>query len=117
MNHSDWRRRGRIALGVAFSAAMISTMLTTAAGTAAATPTQGPADEGPGIGKHDQELLAKAEQSGEKTVKVLIATKQGDAAGSVDQLTKAGAKVEYRADEIGYVRAEVPTSQVKKVAK
>ncbi|MBM7771924.1 subtilisin family serine protease [Actinokineospora baliensis] len=110
------RRRGRIALGMAFTTAVAGAVLTTFP-TANAAPVQTPSEEGPGIGKHDQELLAKAQQAGEKTVKVLIATKEGDAARHVDELTKAGAKVEYREDEIGYVRAEVPVDKVTKLAK
>ncbi|GLW92731.1 S8 family serine peptidase [Actinokineospora globicatena] len=110
------RRRGRIALGMAFTTAVAGAVLTTIP-TANAAPAQVPTEEGPGIGKHDQELLAKAQQAGEKTVKVLIATKDGDAARHVDELTKAGAKVEYREDEIGYVRAEVAVDKVTKLAK
>ncbi|WP_258905940.1 S8 family serine peptidase [Actinokineospora sp. UTMC 2448] len=82
----------------------------------AAAPAQGAADEGPGLGKHDQELLAKAEQAGEKTVKVLIATDKGAGAAAVEELARNGAEIEYRADEIGYVRAEVPVGKVKKIA-
>ncbi|SDD01210.1 S8 family serine peptidase [Actinokineospora iranica] len=114
MTQPEWRTRGRLALGLAFSTAVTGVMLSTAP-TAAAAPA--PADEGPGIGKHDLDLLARAVQAGAKTVKVLIATDRGDSARRVDELAKAGAKVEHRADEIGYVRAEVPVDQVKKVAK
>ncbi|OLR90071.1 S8 family serine peptidase [Actinokineospora bangkokensis] len=111
------RRRRRIALGVAFSTALASVVLATGP-TASAAPNPAPsADDGQGIGKHDLELLNKAQQAGEKTVKVLISTSEGDAAAKVDELSKAGAKVEYRKDDIGYVRAEVPTDQVKKIAK
>ncbi|SES44573.1 S8 family serine peptidase [Actinokineospora terrae] len=110
------RRRGRIALGMAFTTAVAGAVLTTIP-TANAAPVQVPTEDGPGIGKHDQELLTKAQQAGEKTVKVLIATKDGDAARHVDELTKAGAKVEYREDEIGYVRAEVAVDKVVKLAK
>ncbi|MGQ0838136.1 S8 family serine peptidase [Actinokineospora sp.] len=116
MIQPEWRRRSRIALGMALTAAVAGTVLASIP-SAAAAPAQGPAEEGPGIGKHDQELLAKAEQAGKKTVKVLISTKQGLGARGVDELAKAGAKVEYRADEIGYVRAEVPVDQVKRLAK
>jgi hypothetical protein len=46
-----------------------------------------------------------------------VLAKAGQEQESVDQLTAAGAKIEYRADELGYVRAEVPTKDVAKFAK
>ncbi|HEV2784456.1 MAG TPA: S8 family serine peptidase [Actinophytocola sp.] len=108
----QWRRRGRIAVGMAFTTAIASVTLVGLSQPAAADP----APDEVSIGKHDEELLAQARQRGERTVKVLVATKDGAAAQGVDQLVRAGAKVEYRADEIGYVRAEVPVDSVKKVA-
>ncbi|WP_018683964.1 S8 family serine peptidase [Actinokineospora enzanensis] len=107
------RRRG-LAIGVA--TAVASALLVTAP-SATAAPAQAPTGEGPGIGKHDLELLNKARAAGEKSVTVLISTKQGDSAKHVDEIAKAGADVEYRDDQIGYVRAEVPVDQVLKVAK
>ncbi|MCG8916792.1 S8 family serine peptidase [Actinokineospora sp. PR83] len=117
MIQPEWRRRRRIALGMAFSTALAGVMLATGPNASAAPTTPAPSDEGQGIGKHDQELLNKARQAGEKTVKVLISTTEGGSAAKVDELTRAGAKVEYRKDDIGYVRAEVPVDQVKKIAK
>ncbi|MGX7825242.1 S8 family serine peptidase [Actinokineospora sp. 24-640] len=116
MTQPDRRRRSRFALGLAFSTAVAGAMLAMPNANAAA-PATGAAEEGPGIGKHDQELLAKAMQAGEKTVKVLIATDEGAGAAAVDALARAGAKIEHRTDAIGYVRAEVPVGQVEKIAK
>lgn len=107
----DWRRHGRLALGLAVSTAIATATLASVPSTGLADPA--PSVEG-SIGKHDDELLAKAIAAGEDTVTVLIATRNGSQ--SVDQLTKAGAKVEYRADKLGYVRAEVPVDKVKKLA-
>jgi subtilisin family serine protease len=107
----QWRRRGRIAIGMAFTTAIASTMLVSVAQPAAAAPST---DE-VSIGKRDEQLLDEARQRGEKTVTVLVATEGGNAEG-VNQMVNAGAKVEYRSDKIGYVRAEVPVDQVKKVA-
>ncbi|WP_156754809.1 S8 family serine peptidase [Actinokineospora pegani] len=116
MIRPEWRRRSRIAAGVALTSALASAMLVTGPA-ASAAPSSAPAEDGPGIGKHDLDLLNKARQAGRKTVKVLISTaEQGDAAAKVDELSRAGAKVEYRKDDIGYVRAEVPVDQVKKIA-
>lgn len=113
MTPRGWRRRGRAALGMALSAAVAGAVLTSLPVTAAADPA--PAEE-PGISKKDEELLAKAKQGGKRTVSVLVATEPGQAARGADELTRAGAKVEYRADELGYVRAEVPVDDVKRVA-
>ncbi|GLZ41203.1 S8 family serine peptidase [Actinokineospora sp. NBRC 105648] len=118
MTQPQRRLRGRIALGMAFTTAVAGVMLATIPSATAAPAPAAPSEEGgPGIGKHDLELLTKAQQAGEKTVKVLISTKEGDSAKHVDELSKAGAKVEYRDDDIGYVRAEVPVDKVKKLAK
>ncbi len=116
MTQPERRRPGRLAIGLAFTTAIASAMLAMPNANAAA-PAQGAADEGPGIGKHDQELLAKAEQAGEKTVKVLIATDEAAGTAAVDELARNGAKIEYRADDIGYVRAEVAVGDVEKIAK
>jgi hypothetical protein len=117
MIQPEWRRRGRIALGLAAATAVVGTMLATVPSAGAAPTPQGPAEEAPGgLDKHDQELLATAEREGKKTVTVLIATKKGDGAGKVHQLEQAGVKVDYRADELGYVRAEIATDQVKKIS-
>lgn len=113
MTPRGWRRRGRAALGMALSAAVAGAVLTSLPTAAAADPA--PADE-PGISKKDEELLAKAKQGGKRTVNVLIATEPGQSARSADELSRAGAKIEYRADELGYVRAEVPVDDVKRVA-
>ncbi|WP_026422397.1 S8 family serine peptidase [Actinokineospora inagensis] len=122
MNQPPRRRRGRVAIGLvalttAVAGAVLGTIPTAVAAPNTAADTPAPADSD-GLGKHDQELLNKAQQAGKKTVTVLIATeKQGTAAAHVDELSKAGAKVEYRDDQIGYVRAEVPVDKVAKVAK
>jgi hypothetical protein len=116
MIHPEWRRRGRIALGMAAATAVVGTMLASVP-TAGAAPTPTGQDQTDGLDKHDQDLLSKAINAGKKTVKVLIATKSGDGARKADEVARTGAKIEYRADEIGYVRAEVATDQVKKLAK
>ncbi|RZQ59239.1 S8 family serine peptidase [Amycolatopsis suaedae] len=116
MTTRSWRRQGRTrrfsrtALGAAVSTAIAGALLAVPP-TAAADPAPGGE---PDIGKHDEELLRQAEQAGKRTVKVLIATERGARAAS--DLGAAGAEVEYRADDIGYVRAEVPVDKVKQLA-
>ncbi|HEX6357166.1 S8 family serine peptidase [Actinophytocola sp.] len=114
MTQRESRRRG---IGAAFTAAVLGISLT------AITPTASAADPAPTkdaedlLGKQDRDLLIQAEQAGKSTVTVLVLAKDGQASQSVDQLTKAGATVQFRADEVGYVRAEVPIDKVEKVAK
>jgi hypothetical protein len=98
---------------MAFTTALAGAALV--ASPAAADPTPD-ASIGVSIGKHDEQLLAEAQQRGQQTVTVLVATKRGQGTRGVEQLAKAGAKVQYRADEINYVRVEVPVDQVKKIA-
>lgn len=109
----QWRRRGRLAIGMAFTTAIAGATLVSVTPAAAAEPSP---DDGVSIGKHDEQLLAQATQRGQRTVKVLVATKRGAASQGVDQLTKAGAKIEYRADRVNYARVEVGVDKVKKLA-
>ncbi|RZS44400.1 subtilase family protein [Herbihabitans rhizosphaerae] len=107
------RRRSRVALGTAFVTAIAGATLAIAPAVAAADPIPGGGTDR-GIGKHDEDLLEKAERRGERTVTVLVA---GKGARAVQDLIKTGAKIQYREDAIGYVRAEVPVNQVKGLAK
>lgn len=117
MTHRESRRRG---LGAAFTAAVVGLSLTALPSSATAAPPAAPQAPGAGadlLGKQDQELIADALEAGEKTVQILVLAKAGQEQQSIDQLKAAGAKIEYRADELGYVRAEVPTRDVAKFAK
>lgn len=107
------RRVGRAASGMALSAAVVGAVLTAPPMVAAADPA--PAGN-EGIGKHDEELLAEAKRSGQRSVSVLVATEPGTAARGAEALAQAGATVQHRADELGYVRAEVPVDDVERVA-
>lgn len=62
-------------------------------------------------------MLIQAKQSGQKTVTVMVLAKDGLLTQTIDQLTNSGAKISYRADKIGYVRAEVPVDKVEQAAK
>ena len=116
MTERHTRARGRLALGLAFSTAIAGVAFVAAPVTAAADPAPDTAtSDGPSIGKHDEQLLNQAKMQGDKTVTVIVSAKKSQGAQAAAQLTQAGAKVEYRADEIGYIRAEVPVDQVKKL--
>ncbi|SFQ34438.1 Subtilase family protein [Amycolatopsis arida] len=112
MTPRSWRRRGRAALGMALSTAVAGAVLAGVPAVANADPAP---HEDPGIGKHDEERLLEAKQRGQRTVTVLVATEPGAAERGAEELTREGAKVEYRADELGYVRAEVPVDKVEKL--
>ena len=62
----------------------------------------------PKLGKHDRALLAQARAAGESTVMLLLAAKDGQNAAAVAALEGAGAKVEYRSDDVSYLRVSLP---------
>ena len=79
-----------------------------------ATAAAGPG--GPGLGKHDRELLAAAQADGKTSVTLLIAARQGSDKAVVDGLAKLGATVQKRDDDVSYLRVSVPTGSATKAA-
>jgi hypothetical protein len=115
MTQRESRRRG---IGAAFTAAVLGVSLTALPSTAyAAEPVVQLPDVGELLGKQDQDLIAAARQAGKDTVDVLVLAKDGKADQSLDALEKAGAKIEYRADNLGYARVEIPVDEVGKLNK
>jgi subtilisin family serine protease len=114
MTQRESRRRG---IGAAFTAAVLGLSLIALPSTATAAPTAVPPDAADLLGKQDRDLLIQAERDGKSTVTVLVLAKAGQTKQTIDQLTSAGAKIQYRADDLGYVRAEVPIANVEKAAK
>ena len=81
----------------------------------------GPARGNPGnkndkLGEKDRALLTQARAKGDKTVTLIMATNQGTTAMTIAAVKAAGGSVGKVVDEIGYVRATVPTASVEKVA-
>ncbi len=74
-------------------------------------------EQGSRLSSHSRGLLATAEASGRKAVAVMALTAPGKTAGVADELRGLGATVGYRHDKVGYVRASVPTGQVRAAAK
>jgi subtilisin family serine protease len=113
--------------GRRFSAGLFASVLATGAitltgvATASADPSNGSdvpkATQADTLGSHNHELLAQAEAKGEPTVTVMVATDKGKAKDVVAELKKLGGNVAKQQDKIGYVRAQVPTSAVRKAAK
>lgn len=68
------------------------------------------------LGSHDLELLAKAEANHEQNVTVIVATDKGEAKDVATELKKLGGVIGKQVEGVGYVRARVPTSAVRKAA-
>ncbi|HEV7652246.1 MAG TPA: S8 family serine peptidase [Actinophytocola sp.] len=114
MTQRSSRRRYRTGLGAALTAAAVGLALAALPSSAAAAPTP-PTDPGPGagLGKQDRELVAQATEDGKRTVELQLMADKGVA----DDLTKAGAKIRYRNDDLGYLRVEVPVGKAESIAK
>ncbi|MEO3922872.1 S8 family serine peptidase [Micromonosporaceae bacterium B7E4] len=110
-----WRRR--TSAGVLASVVVLSGLtLATGATPASADPTAAPETLKAGptdtLGPRDLELLAEAKSRKEPRVTLLIAADKGRSATVVAGLRKLGGIIAKRADQVGYVRASVPTSAV-----
>ncbi|HEV8331989.1 MAG TPA: S8 family serine peptidase [Steroidobacteraceae bacterium] len=68
------------------------------------------------LGQRDEDLVLQAEQAGKTRLVLLIAVKSGAITQAVADVSRLGGQIQYRDDSIGYLRASVPTSQVKAVA-
>src|SRR6266545_7333292 len=76
----------------------------------------GAASGGTKLSKHDRELLAEAVAQGKSTVTVLIAAKPGANKTVASGIASLGGTVSYRDDDVGYIRAIVPTGKVEAAA-
>ncbi|GIF46019.1 pre-peptidase [Asanoa ferruginea] len=119
-NPQNWPRR----VFVGLLATAVATGLTTlAVGLPAANAEPGPTSpalkESPTdtLGSHDLDLLTQAKARGEKSVMLIIATDKGESADVAGALKKLGGTVAKRVDQVGYLRASVPTGSVLKAAK
>ena len=68
------------------------------------------------LSKEERAAIAKARAEGKDSVILLFATQPGQAKTVVDGLEALGAKVGYRDDQLGYVRATVPVANAEKAA-
>jgi hypothetical protein len=68
------------------------------------------------LGKQDRELLAKARAKGQRTVTLLLVSAPGRGNQVAASVRALGGTVKYRHDKISYLRVEVPTGSVEKVA-
>jgi subtilisin family serine protease len=74
------------------------------------------ASGGSKLSKHNRELLAEARAQGKATVTVLIAAKPGANKTVASGIASLGGTARYRDDDVGYIRAVVPTSKVEAAA-
>lgn len=68
------------------------------------------------LGLHDEKLLAEAIGEGQPNVTVLIAARGGAAPQAANAVAAVGGSVQYRDDALGYLRALIPTIQVRRLA-
>jgi subtilase family protein len=115
MTQREWRRRARLGAGAALTAAVVGIGIAVFPPSAGAADPAAPDASGNELGKHDEVLLEQARVAGKKSVEVLVAADEGAGAEGLAQLDRLGATVNYRADELGYIRAEVPIDKVKKL--
>lgn len=73
-----------------------------------------PADK---LGRHDRDLLEKAQTDKAARVVVMIATEKGETAAAVKAIEASGGTVATVNDRVGYISASVPTGKVDAVAK
>jgi len=104
-------RSVRISVLFAFVAALL---LALAAAQSASPQAAGQAS---GLGRHDRELLAEARAAGKSTVTLLIAARPGAGSDVVRGLQGLGARIDYRDDALGYVRAQVAVDSAERAAK
>lgn len=115
-----WRRR--VSAALLASAVTVGTVTAGAAPASADSaapidvPKSAPDEAADPLGSRDLELLAEAEAKGEPTVTVMVATDKGETDQVADRLTRLGATVAKKVNAVGYVRARVPTTAVRKAA-
>ena len=98
---------------------MLRRLLVLVSALALMLPTAAVANEpqgSPGLGMNDEKLLGDAIASNASSVTVLIAAKGGAARQAAQAVGAAGGTVQYRDDALGYLRALVPTVNVRQLA-
>ena len=72
--------------------------------------------KGTKLSKEAHVQLAKAAANGDKTITVLIAARPGSNSTVAAGITSLGGKVQYRDDQLDYIRATVPAGKVEAAA-
>ncbi|WP_030210623.1 S8 family serine peptidase [Streptomyces bikiniensis] len=108
------RRAARVAAAAGLVAALVATgtVPAFASDDPGTTPPVKASDSADKLGAVDAQRLTEAQATGEKNVTVLVATAPGATEQVAAQLDAvAGASVGKRQDELGYVRATLPTAK------
>jgi subtilisin family serine protease len=71
---------------------------------------------GQGLSKYDRQLLNEAIMNGETSVTLMIASQPGKNRSVAAQISRVGGSIQYREDDISYIRALVPTAEVAALA-
>ncbi|WP_189883224.1 S8 family serine peptidase [Streptomyces xantholiticus] len=118
------RRVARVAAAASMVAALVAAGVAPAVASAPADDPAGTSEvkaaraSSDKIGTADEELLAEAEAKGEKSVTVMVATAPGQTEQVADRLDAVeGATVGRTFDELGYVRATLPTDKAEAALK
>ena len=68
------------------------------------------------LGAHDRDLLSAAQSKGESHVTVIVATTEDAMRAAASGIERLGGDITKRRAKVGYVRADVPTGAVERVA-
>jgi hypothetical protein len=66
--------------------------------------------------KHEYALIALSRLRGDKDVVILVAARTGRIAEAVEEFTKLGGEVHFRADDVDYLRGRLPVDKVVKLS-
>jgi hypothetical protein len=102
------RRIHGVALGILSATIVVAVSI--------AVPAIGANGGGKGLSKHDRELIAQARVAGKSTVIVMVAAKGGALNDAARGLEGLGAKIGYRDNALGYLRATVALDKVEAAA-
>ena len=72
---------------------------------------------GPGLSRHDRELLSAAEAQNQSQITLLIVAKPGRGLAAANAVLAKGATIRYRDDQLGYLRVLAPVAQAENIAK
>jgi hypothetical protein len=75
------------------------------------------AQDGPGLSKHAQDLLAQAQNQNQTTTTLLLVAKPGRAIALATTVAGKGATIRYQDNQLGYIRVIAPLAQAEAIAK
>ena len=82
-----------------------------------AVPTFAAQNGGPGLSKHDRDLLAAAQAQNQSTTTLLLVAKPGRAVALATAVVGKGATIRYQDNQLGYIRVIAPVAQAESISK